>query len=97
MPLFENARDLIRANLERFQPRVIVHVQAVALGMLTEVQLVAINANRAADGAVVINQQDSARLGGTWLRTAGKSPLQSVCPSEYSPLGESRGSPWCPL
>lgn len=50
MPLFENADALIRANLERFQPAVKVRVQAVTIGTLTDTQLAAINANRAAEG-----------------------------------------------
>jgi len=47
MPLFENAADLIRSNLEQFQLTVKVRVPTVAIGTLTDVQLSAINENRA--------------------------------------------------
>lgn len=49
MPLFENAGDLIRANLRRFNPETKVRVQGVVIGTLTDKQLADINANRAAN------------------------------------------------
>ncbi|MGA8763479.1 MAG: hypothetical protein WB562_11500 [Candidatus Sulfotelmatobacter sp.] len=50
MPLFVNAGELIRGNLQQFQSSVKIRVQAVAIGALTDVQLAAINANRAGEG-----------------------------------------------
>jgi hypothetical protein len=50
MPLFVNAAQLIRANLEQFKPDVKIHVRAVAIGTLSDAQLVTINAERGKDG-----------------------------------------------
>jgi hypothetical protein len=43
MPLFKNAGELIRANLEQFRPDVKVRVRPVAIGILTDSQLEAVN------------------------------------------------------
>jgi hypothetical protein len=50
MPLFANAAQLIRANLEQFKPNVKIHVKAVAIGTLTDAQLATINAGRNEEG-----------------------------------------------
>jgi hypothetical protein len=44
MPLYENAEELIRANLEQFNPTRKVKVKAVAIGQLTEAQLATLHA-----------------------------------------------------
>jgi hypothetical protein len=50
MPLYENAKDLIRANLEQFNPTTKVRVKAVAIGVLTDAQLAAIHAFQDTEG-----------------------------------------------
>jgi len=50
MPLHDNARELIRANLEQFDPKIKVKVAAVEIGTLTDAQLAAINAQQDANG-----------------------------------------------
>jgi hypothetical protein len=47
MPLYENARELMRANLEALARG--EKVPRVAIGTLTDVQLAAVNAERAAE------------------------------------------------
>src|SRR5258708_1093960 len=50
MPLFQNAAQLIRANLEQFKPHTRVHVKAVAIGTLSDTQLATINPGRDEEG-----------------------------------------------
>jgi hypothetical protein len=50
MPLFSDARALIRANLEQFQPGVKARVRGAMIGALTDAQVKAINENRKAEG-----------------------------------------------
>jgi hypothetical protein len=49
MPLYENAAELIRTNLEQFSPTKKVRVKAVVIGVLTETQLAALNAYQDAE------------------------------------------------
>lgn len=50
MPLFGNARALIRANLDQFQPNVKARVRGVAIGALTDTQVDAMNEHRKSAG-----------------------------------------------
>jgi hypothetical protein len=54
MPLYENAAELIRANLGQFRPDVKIKVKAVAIGTLSDAQLAAIHVKQAADGFPLI-------------------------------------------
>ena len=50
MPLNEEGRQLIRANLEQFRPDIKVKVKAVIIGVLTDTQLRDIHARQEAEG-----------------------------------------------
>jgi hypothetical protein len=50
MPLYDNAAELIRANLKQFRPDTKIKVKAVVIGVLTDIQLAAIHAEQDAEG-----------------------------------------------
>lgn len=54
MPLYDNAAELIRANLAQFRPDTKVKVKAVAIGTLSDAQLAAIHAKQTEDGFPLI-------------------------------------------
>ena len=55
MPLYVNARDVIRTNLGRIRNKNKVHI--VPIGTLTAVQLTTINANRLKQGLCPIDKE----------------------------------------
>jgi hypothetical protein len=70
MPLFANAAQLIRANLEQFKPDVKIHVKAVAIGTLSDAQLACYKHGPKGTGAAAHRFRSSFRRMGTFLKVA---------------------------